>query len=228
MVAMDGAAGWRCVARTRCVAAIAGLLPAVALAQAGTPSVAETAATGVHDAVMALAHPAAAGEFRPEPLEARRDPVLDRETLVSLGAARLGGRAETASVGYRWWSAHGPLALGVGVSAVTQSVLAPALGHEPERLVAQTGGPALTVGWRVRLTEHSQLYADTSAVHGLAADGGTAPATTVTTFGGVEWQTSKSRLGFDRGSVAMKLDSGYRLSLRTRRGGVLLMLRGSF
>ena len=75
------------------------------------------------------------------------------------------------------------------------------------------------------MSDQSTIYADTSAAQGL---GQNPPAAYYTTRGGVDWKTRKSRLGFDRGSVAMQLDAGYRLSLRTRRGGVALVLRGSF
>jgi hypothetical protein len=35
-------------------------------------------------------------------------------------------------------------------------------------------------------------------------------------------------LGFDHGAIGMQLDSGYRLSLKPRHGGLGLYLRGQF
>ena len=158
-------------------------------------------------------------------VEFRQEPLFDRQALTRLGGTEFGGRAETSSIGYRWWASSGRVALGLGVGTVTHSIVAPAIGTEPERLTGQTSGPSVSVGWRLQLSDQSTIYADTSAAQGL---GQNPAAAYYTTRGGVEWKTRKSRLGFDRGSVAMQLDSGYRLSLRTRRGGVALVLRGSF
>ena len=46
---------------------------------------------------------------------------------------------------------------------------------------------------------------------------------------GVEWAgRSRSRLGFDKGAFGLLLDSGYRMSLRIRHGGLGLYVRGQF
>lgn len=229
MFCMDGAAGRSCFEHSRRVAAAALLAPALAAAQAGEPLHAEATAPRVVDTqdrgLVAVAEVQRDSHRFSDGFEARHDPVLDRQTLIALGAAQLGGRAEVSSLDYRWWASKGRVAVGLGVGTVTHSVVAPAVGGEPERLAGQTSGPAVTVGWRLRLSDQSMLYADTSAMRGVGPD---SAAAFYTAKGGVEWKTSKSRLGFDSGSVAMRLDSGYRLSLRTRHGGIVVMLRGSF
>ncbi|WP_428421722.1 hypothetical protein [Methylibium sp.] len=225
---MDGVSSRFCLECTRRVAATALLTPALLAAQAADPLHAEMKpmAADMQDSDVVTSADMKHGTLHLSGgFEARRDPVLDRQTLTALGATQLAGRAEMASIGYRWWASNGRVALGLGVGSVTRSVVAPAVGGEPERLAGQTGGPAVTVGWRLRLSDQSTLYADTSALRGLGPD---SAAALYTTKGGIEWKTSKSRLGFERGSVAMQLDSGYRLSLRTRGGGVAIVLRGSF
>ena len=231
MFFMDRVARGTCFERTRRVAAAVLLAPLFAAAQAvESPWHAEapdpTAERRDGEEVVALLDDSRPARIRySASVEVRQEPVVDRQALTRLGAPELGGRAETSSIGYRWWASSGRVALGLGVGTVTHSVVAPAIGTEPERLTGQTGGPAVTVGWRLQLSDRSTIYADTSASQGL---GENPAAAYYTTRGGVEWKTRKSRLGFDRGSVAMQLDSGYRLSLRTRRGGVALVLRGSF
>ena len=231
MFFMDGVACGSCFERTRRVAAAVLLAPLLAAAQAVEgPWPAEApgaiAERRDHEDVVVLLDNDRRDRIRfSGNFEVRQEPVLDHQAVARLGATEFGGRVETSSIGYRWWASSGRVALGLRVGTVTHSVVAPAIGTEPERLTGQTGGPALTVGWRLQLSDRSTIYADTSATQGL---GENPAAAYYTTRGGVEWKTRKSRLGFDRGSVAMQLDSGYRLSLRTRRGGVALVLRGSF
>lgn len=229
MNSMDGSAHGKCLERTRRVAVAVLMAPLLAAAQAEeSPWRAETPAPIAEppdgEQTLALWNDSRRRDriHYSTSVEIRQEPGLDRQTS---GTPELGSRAETSSIDYRWWASSGRVALGLGVGTVTHSVIAPATGSEPERLTGQTGGPAVTVGWRLQLSDQSTLYADTSAAQGL---GPNPAAAYYTTRGGVEWKTRKSRLGFDRGSVAMQLDSGYRLSLRTRRGGVALVLRGSF
>jgi hypothetical protein len=44
----------------------------------------------------------------------------------------------------------------------------------------------------------------------------------------VEWKPARSRFGFERGALGVRLASGYRLALKARRRGVYLYLRGQF
>lgn len=231
MFFMDGVASGSCLERTRRVAAAVLLAPLLAAAQAVESPLHAEAPGSIAERQDGEEFMARLDDPRRDRvrfsggIEFRQEPLLDRRALTSLGATEPGSRVESSSIGYRWWASSGRVAFGLGVGTVTHSVVAPAIGSEPERLTGQTGGPAVTVGWRLRLSDQSTIYADTSATQGL---GQNPAAAYYTTRGGVEWKTHKSRLGFDRGSVAMQLDSGYRLSLRTRRGGVALVLRGSF
>lgn len=134
---------------------------------------------------------------------------------------------EWSQVDLRLWARRGGQSLGIGLGAASSVTLAPTLGREPQRLVDQQVGPTLTVGWRAQLGEDASVYADTSTMPGrLAGDPDNRPY--FSTRGGVDWKLNESRFGFDRGRLSMRLDSGYRMSLRVRGGGVGVMLRGQF
>lgn len=42
------------------------------------------------------------------------------------------------------------------------------------------------------------------------------------------WKPARQALGFERGALGMQLDSGARLSIKSRRGGLALTLRQAF
>ncbi len=94
-----------------------------------------------------------------------------------------------------------------------------------DRLPSRPGAPGTTTdpGWR--LTGQRLPRAHATPVHGPGTD---AAAAEVATRVGLEWMSAKPRLGLQHGSVGLQLDSGYRMSLRTRHGGLALYLRGKF
>lgn len=158
-------------------------------------------------------------------LESHRDRLADERTLTPAGTGL--AQREWSQVDMRMWATRGRQSLGIGLGAVTNATLAPATGQDPARLIGQQVGPALTVGWRARFGEDTTLYADTSTMPGrLVGDADNRPY--FSTRGGVDWKLSESKFGFDRGRLSMRLDSGYRMSLRLRSGGVGFMLRGQF
>lgn len=140
-------------------------------------------------------------------------PVLDRQ-----------GRElnEVAGVSLRWWSRHGRSDLGVGVG--TLGFVPPADGPAGSGLLAPR--PTLSVAWRYRLSGDTAVYADATGVHALAGDG-PMPGI-VNTKVGLEWKPATSRFGFENRSIGFQLQSGYRMSLRVRGGGVGVYLRGQF
>lgn len=136
---------------------------------------------------------------------------------------------QKTSVGYRWWAGNQRVAFGAGVGAVNYSFAAPAgVALDHARPFTQVVGPVLTLGWRMRLGS-ATLYADTSTAPMLAQGVAQGDALQKRVLGGGEpWKTTQSRLGLDRGSFSLQLESGYRLSLRPRRGGLSVVLRGTF
>jgi hypothetical protein len=45
---------------------------------------------------------------------------------------------------------------------------------------------------------------------------------------GLEWQPARSTIGLDHGALGLSLDSGYKLSIKSRRGGPMVYVRGKF
>ncbi len=132
--------------------------------------------------------------------------------------------SELAGVNYRVWMSHGRAGVGVGVG--TLGYIAPRPDGRIDGPVALTGAsPTVSVGLRYRVTPDSTVYADASGVRNLGTD---SPANYVNTKVGMEWKPAKRKLGFDHGAIGMTLDSGYKLSLKPRHGGLGLYLRGQF
>jgi hypothetical protein len=132
--------------------------------------------------------------------------------------------SELAGVNYRVWMSHGRAGVGVGVG--TLGYITPRPDGRIEGPVALTGAsPTVSVGLRYRVTPDSTVYADASGVRNLGTE---APANYVNTKVGMEWKPAKRSLGFDHGAIGMTLDSGYKLSLKPRHGGLGVYLRGQF
>lgn len=94
-------------------------------------------------------------------------------------------------------------------------------------LAAGTAGavPTASIAMHYRISDRHVLFANAAQAGGLGAN----PATNdISTKLGVEWKPSRSTLGFEHGAIGVQLDSGFRLSLKSRRGGPVLYLRNSF
>lgn len=133
---------------------------------------------------------------------------------------------EMGSVTYRWWLNRGGRSnLGVGVGTLG-FLVAPIDGSStgPHTLAHAT--PTVTVGWRYRVSDQSTIYADASGARRISAD---ARTDLYNTKIGLEWTAKKpSALGLEKGALGMQLDSGVRMSLRVRRGGVGVYMRSQF
>lgn len=90
---------------------------------------------------------------------------------------------------------------------------------------AAGAAPTASIGMHYRISDRHVLFANAARAGGLGAD----PATgDISTKLGVEWKPARSTLGFEHGAIGVQLDSGFRLSLKSRRGGPMLYLRNSF
>ena len=164
------------------------------------------------------------GAAEPAPtltLERTRWPAGATSSVVALDAA---GRplAEATGFSYRWWLRRGRTDVGIGLGAIGR-VVAPVEANGEASLAY--AAPTLTLGLRYQLTERSTLYADASGARRVQGEAG---ADLFATKLGVEWTRSRSRLGFDKGALGLRLDSGYRMSLRIRHGGLGIYVRGQF
>lgn len=127
---------------------------------------------------------------------------------------------ELVGVSFSRWVTRGRVGLGMGLGS---------LGHVPssaDGAATMVGAvPLVTVGMRYRLSSQHLLYADASGARGLGDD---SASRFFSTRAGLEWKPSRSTLAFEHGAIGLRLDSGYRLSLKPRRGGLALYLRGAF
>ncbi len=122
---------------------------------------------------------------------------------------------------HRWVNA-GRAALGVGVGAIG---MMPAGGAQWTNF-----SPLVSVGARYRMAREATLYADASRLAPQPVAAAYGEQETVRTRVGLEFKgvnTARS-LGLERGAIGMQLQSGYRLQLRPRKGGVAVYLRGQF
>lgn len=145
-------------------------------------------------------------------------PAVDRDghTLQELGGVQA-----------RLWLSHGRTAVGMGVGTlgyVRRGVPATAAPVSADAPVGLTGAtPTVSLGMRYRMTRDSAVFADAMGAHALPPAGGY-----INTKVGMEWKPASSRFGLDGGALGMQFDSGYRLSLKARRDGIRVYLRGQF
>ena len=154
--------------------------------------------------------------------------TIERAWLQSGAAAPVDAQgrplADMAGVSVRWWSRHGRSNVGLGFGTV--GFVAPGLeDHGQASGSLRAAVPALTVGWRYRVSNGTAVYADATGARSLAMD---ASPGLYNAKVGMEWQPAKSRLGFENRSLGIELQSGYRMSLRVKSGGLGLYFRGKF
>ncbi|MEF7615014.1 hypothetical protein V4F39_13920 [Aquincola sp. MAHUQ-54] len=138
---------------------------------------------------------------------------------------------EVSRVTVTRWRTQGRASLGVGIGAVGYRSVQGTLNAAgaPDAALLHPS-PALTVGLRLGLSPRATMFADASGTVGWppARDNGWSSA--YNTRVGMEFKSARAArsFGFDRGAIAMQLDSGYRLQMKPRRGGLAIYLRGQF
>ena len=160
-------------------------------------------------------------------LAAPRVTVLQTSSVPAPGPAApaaLLPAAELVGVSYRWWLTNGRSDVGIGLGALGYRVTPPGAPTD-NRGVLMGSVPMVTLGWRYRMSGQSILLADASSALGLGANGRDGYVTKV----GVEWKPrSESRFGLDGSSLGFQFDSGMRMSLRWRKGGLSVYFRSQF
>ena len=111
------------------------------------------------------------------------------------------------------------------VSAQGPARMARPLGAFNYPSAPQLGLPVLRLeGRQLRPNDYAMLSAN-AAAYGHGQDLAWAETSSKINL---EFKLSKSSWGLEHGSLGLRLDTGYRLSLKTRRGGAMLYLRGQF
>jgi len=139
---------------------------------------------------------------------------------------------EMAGLSYRWWMRRGRTDVGFGVGTMGYLLSPPEGVAAGARSPAYSGpitlalaAPTINVGMRYQVDERSTLFADALSARRATAE---SRSDLYSTKVGVEWKEARSRFGFDKGALGVQFDSGVRMSLRARKGGLGVYLRGQF
>jgi len=171
--------------------------------------------------------PAGRGGLRVNPITSEVTAVHSHVMApTALGPAPNGWPTnELAGISYRLWLSRGRAELGMGIGTLGYLAPPPDGRFDGPRMLSGSV-PTMTVGVRYRVSPESAVYADASSALGLG--GGGAAADYYSTKVGMEWKPAKSRIGLEGRSLGIQFDSGYRLSLRARKGGFGVYLRSQF
>ncbi len=221
----------RCAGGIALAAGALAALPAEAADSDGDEAPLPAAALPAGDADGLLARVAAAtapGVERPPAVQVvTLGGRLGREAPGA--AADRPGSDQLVGVGYRVWMSRGRTDIGLGFGALGRMAEAPpAADASAAPRGWASAAPVVSVAMRYRVSEQAAVFADASLAHALAGTQGAGDYANAKV--GVEWKGAESRLGFERGrlGLGMQLDSGYRMSLRIRKSGLGVYLRGSF
>jgi len=188
------------------------------------PAVACVAAAVIAAPATALESDAGADDgSEPPRISVERDRLLDAAAVPRDAQGRPVG--DVAGVSVRMWSRHGRSDVGVGVGTLgffDLQPLPPGAGGPPSLRATR---PTVSVGWRYRFDGETAIYADAVSARRLATE---AMPDLYAAKVGMEWKAASSRFGFENRSLGVQLQSGYRMSLRVKGGGLGVYFRGKF
>lgn len=187
------------------------------------PAVACVAAAVIAAPALAIEPDGGDAGLEPPRITIERDRLLDTPP----GPQDARGRAvgDVAGVSVKLWSSHGRNDVGVGVGTLgffDLQPLPPGVGGPPSMRAAR---PTVSFGWRYRLDGETAIYADAVSARRLATE---AMSDLYAAKVGMEWKAATSRFGFENRSLGVQLQSGYRMSLRVKGGGLGVYFRGKF
>jgi len=208
-------AHWAGLAAGVVPAALGGLFASAARAEDMVPVPAIDTAAATGDSMKSLIGriSPAMQSAAPPPFTVEHAPAADTQRAF----APMGGLT------YRWWLTHGSSNFALGVGSLGHVVPSPEPGG-PSSLAYNAS--LLTVGYRYQVNPRSTVFADASGARRFDADTVDRYSTKV----GVEWKARSNNLGLDGASrsLTFQLDSGYRMSLKVRRNGVGVYVKGQF
>lgn len=153
------------------------------------------------------------------------------ELSISGDPASVAQQGEFSELGYRWWVSRGRADVGIGVGAVIRSAdvagasrVLPVHSFGRDLNTTRFGSTQImTLGMRYRSSEHAVLFADAARVHGVRPDG-----RDVIGKVGIEFKSSKSAFNIAYGGLGMRLAADTRMTLRIRKGGLVIGMRHTF
>lgn len=155
--------------------------------------------------------------------------TLERDSLLDVARAPLDAQGrpvtDVAGLSLRFWSRRGRADIGVGIGTLGFFDLQPLPPGAGGPASLRATRPTVTLGWRYHVSGDTAVYADATSARRLATD---AMPDLYAAKVGMEWKPATSRLGFENRSLGFELQSGYRMSLRLKGGGVGLYFRGTF
>ena len=147
-------------------------------------------------------------------------------TDLSLRSAP-GARTDLTELSAQRWLHSGRASVGVGAGSVS-------LVNRPNGMLPgafadgtttpQGSGTLLMLGLRYRTSPQSSVYADTARVRGLGLDGEDHVVSKV----GIEFKAAKSDWNIGYGGLGMRLAGDARMSLKVRRGGLMISMKREF
>ncbi|KQV91659.1 hypothetical protein [Rhizobacter sp. Root1221] len=207
------------------VLGVFGAGAARAQASAVIPAVGNAASADTMNSLLGRIAPAVTPSAPPK-ITVERAHVADSErALAGNHGLDAYGRplSHMGGVTYRWWVTRGASNFGVGFGTFGYVVPSPEAGG-PQTLAY--GSSVLMVGYRLQVNPRSTLFADAFGARRFDAD----TTDRISTKVGVEWKARSNKFGLDGASrsLAFQLDSGYRMSLKVRRNGIGVYVKGQF
>ena len=138
-----------------------------------------------------------------------------------------GTRTDLTELSAQRWLHSGRASVGVGAGSIS-------LVNRPNGMLPgafadgtatpQGSGTLLMLGLRYRTSPQSSVYADTARVRGLGLDGEDQVVSKV----GIEFKAAKSDWNIGYGGLGMRLAGDARMTLKLRRGGVMVSMKREF
>lgn len=169
------------------------------------------------------------GTASPEPAPIRTETRVERSDSADLAVRSApGSRTGLTELSVQRWMHQGRASVGVGAGSV-------ALVNRPNGMLAgngmadgtgsaQASGTTLMLGLRYRTSPRSSLYADATRVQGLGLDGDERVVSKV----GIEFKAAQSNWNVGYGGLGMRLAGDARMTLKLRRGGLMIGMKRAF
>lgn len=139
-----------------------------------------------------------------------------------------GSRTELTELSAQRWVHSGRASIGVGAGSVAlvnrSNGMMVGNGTVDGTTTAQASATTLMLGLRYRTSPQSSVYADTTHVRGLGLEGDDRMVSKV----GIVFKAAQSDWNIGYGGLGMRLSGDARMTLKVRRGGLMIGMRRTF